>query len=221
MRNRAIFKCNAPQAKQERDKGRAKGRNTPKEREQERTTCTQWTPPPPQRESHNGSSCTLKTQIYLKFCPFWSPKFPRKHQSTPKIHLLLTRLGIFCPDDRQGIGWRVLDVCPDMGSAEHKRGTPPPICGATSALHPHNFSHHKNRKKFAQEDTIFRTENIEKSQPALGWKKFRKKFAGKCFGGKGKPPILRRGGEVLKYERLVYVCKDSGIISKCKRIVVL
>ena len=31
------------QAKQERDKGSAKGRNTPKEREQERTTCTRWT----------------------------------------------------------------------------------------------------------------------------------------------------------------------------------
>ena len=101
-----------------------------------------------------------------------------------------------------------------------QKGTPPPIGGAASALYPHNFSHRKYRKKFAQEDIIFRTKNTAKSQPALGWKKFRKKIAGKCFGGgKGKPPILRRGGEVLKYERLVYVCKDSGIIRECKRIV--
>ena len=98
----------------------------------------------------------------------------------------------------------------------HKRATPP-YFGVKKAIYPHNFSRHKNRKKFAQEDIIFRTKNTAKSQPALGWKKFRKKFAGKCFGVKGKPPILRRGGEVLKYERLVYVCKDSGIIRECKR----
>ena len=90
---------------------------------------------------------------------------------------------------------------------EHAKRDTPPIGGATRALYPHNFSHHKNRKKFAQEDIIFRTENTAKSQPALGWKKFRKKFAGKCFVGKGKPPILRRGGEVLKYERLVSCAK--------------
>ena len=63
----------------------------------------------------------------------------------------------------------------------YKRDTPP-ICGATSALHPHNFSHHKNRKKFAQEDIIFRTENIAKSHPAFGWKNFQKFFTGECFG---------------------------------------
>ena len=141
----------------------------------------------------------------FRFCPFWSPKIPRKHQAPPKFHLLLTRLGIFCPDDMQEIGWRELDVCPNglkFGSRrgwrqrtpgrgwrqaaslyiEHTKGTPPPICGATSALHPHNFSHHKNRKKFAQEDIIFRTENIAKSHPAFGWKNFQKFFTGECFG---------------------------------------
>ena len=51
---------------------------------------------------------------------------------------------------------------------------------------------------------IFRTKKVEKSSPWSDWKKFRKKFVGKCFGGKGKPPILWKGGEgVLKYERLV------------------
>ena len=86
------------QAKQERDKGRAKGRNTPKEREQERTACTRWTPPPPQRESHNGSPCTLKTQIYLKFYPFWSPKIPRKHQSKQINVYFCHFLSKICPD---------------------------------------------------------------------------------------------------------------------------
>ena len=90
----------------------------------------------------------------------------------------------------------------------HKRGTPPPIGGAASALYPHNFSRHKNRKKFAQEDIIFRTKNTSKSQPALGWKKFRKKFAGKCFGGKRKAPnLVERGRGVLKYGRLVSCAK--------------
>ena len=91
----------------------------------------------------------------------------------------------------------------------HKRGTPPPICGATRAFHPHNFSHHKNRKKFAQEDIIFRTENIEKSQPKglVDVEKFSEIFYGRMFRGKRKPPILRRGGEVLKYERLVSCAK--------------
>ena len=47
---------------------------------------------------------------------------------------------------------------------------------------------------------IFRTKKVEKSSPWQDWKK----FVGKCFGGKGKPPILWKGGEgVLKYERLV------------------
>ena len=67
-----------------------------------------------------------------------------------------------------------------------KRDTPP-IDGATSALYPHNFSHQKSRKKFA----LARLEKISE------------KICGKMFRGKGKPPILWEGGEVLKYERLV------------------
>ena len=65
----------------------------------------------------------------------------------------------------------------------YKRDTPP-ICGATSALHPHNFSHHKNRKKFAQEDIIFRTENIEKVSPKglVDVENFSEIFSGECFG---------------------------------------
>ena len=37
----------------------------------------------------------LKNQIYLRFCPFRSPKFPRKHQSTPKKNSLLTCFVLF------------------------------------------------------------------------------------------------------------------------------
>ena len=83
-----------------------------------------------------------------------------------------------------------------------QKGTPPPIGGAASALYPHNFSHRKYRKKFAQEDIIFRTKNTAKSQPALGWKKFRKKFAGKCFGGKRKAPNLEERGRGAKIRKI-------------------
>lgn len=55
--NRAIFKHNAPQAKQESDQNAG---STPQEEmtsPESLHTCTQWTRPPPQRESHNGSPC--------------------------------------------------------------------------------------------------------------------------------------------------------------------
>ena len=84
----------------------------------------------------------------------------------------------------------------------HAKRDTPPIGGAASALYPHNFSHRKYRKKFAQEDIIFRTKNTAKSQPALGWKKFRKKFAGKCFGGKRKAPNLEERGRGAKIRKI-------------------
>ena len=75
------------------------------------------------------------------------------------------------------------------GGLSIKEGHPPPIAGATSALHPHNFSHHKNRKKFAQEDIIFRTENIEKSQPKglVDVENFSEIFYGRMFRVKESP----------------------------------
>ena len=97
--------------------------------------------------------------------------------------------------------------------------TPPPFAERQAPSTPIIFRTKNTEKSHLERATIFRTKNTAKSQPTLGRKKFRKKFAGKCFGGKGKPPILWRGGEVLKYERLIYVCKDSGIIRECKRIV--
>ena len=70
----------------------------------------------------------------------------------------------------------------------------PPHLGSKNALYPHNFSHQKYSKK----------------SPWSDWKKFRKKFVGKCFGGKEKAPNLEeRGQGVLKYERIEFVGKDS------------
>ena len=77
---------------------------------------------------------------------------------------------------------------------------PPPIAGATSALYPHNFSHQKYRKK----------------SPWSDWKKFRKKFAGKCFGERKAPNLVERGRDA-KIRKSVFVGKDSGIIRYCKR----
>ena len=36
-------------------------------------------------------------QMFLYFCPFWSPKIPRKHQSTPKKSLFLPLFSLFQP----------------------------------------------------------------------------------------------------------------------------
>ena len=102
MRNKAYFKANAGKGKQKRDKRQGERDGTHTERKPETleacTTCTQWTRPPPQRESHNGSPATLENQIYLNFCRFWSPKIPRKHQTPPKNHLLLPLFAPFCAD---------------------------------------------------------------------------------------------------------------------------
>ena len=80
----------------------------------------------------------------------------------------------------------------DIWREPTKKDTPP-IWGATSALYPHNFSHQKYSKK----------------SPWSDWKKFRKKFAGKCFREKKAPNLVERGQGVLKYERIDFVGKDS------------
>ena len=64
----------------------------------------------------------------------------------------------------------------------------PPYLGSKKALYPHNFSHQKSRKK----------------SPWSDWKKFRKKFVGKCFGERKAPNLVERGQGVLKYERIVW-----------------
>ena len=84
-----------------------------------------------------------------------------------------------------------------------QKGTPPPIWGAKSAFTP----------------IIFRTKNPEKSRLGQIRKNFGKNLR-ENVSGKGKPPIfVERGQGVLKYERIEFVGKDSGIIRDCKRIV--
>ena len=114
------------------------------------------------------SSTTKAPQIknILVFRPLLSPKIPRKHQAPPKNHLLLP-----CFDALLTL-WSAGGLWEQPGSREqpgaYKRGHPPPIWGAARAFYPHNFSHRKYRKK----------------SPWSDWKKFRKKFVGKCFGEK-------------------------------------
>ena len=67
-----------------------------------------------------------------------------------------------------------------------QKGTPPPLAERQAPSTP----------------IIFRTKNTAKSQPALGWKKFRKKFAGKCFGGKRKAPNLEERGRGAKIRKI-------------------
>ena len=95
---------------------------------------------------------------------------------------------------------------------------PPPICGATSALHPHNFSHQKSRKKFAPRKHNFSHQKSRKKSPWQDWKKFRKKFAGKCFGVRESPQSCRKGARGAKIWKDC-MGKDSVIIRDCKRIV--
>ena len=121
----------------------------------------------------------------LVFRPFRSPKFPRldkiKQINVYFCHFLTwfnALLTWWVPEDSGSRG----EWMPAWYIESRQKEPPPPICGATSAPYPHNFSHRKYRKKFAQEDIIFRTKNTAKSQPTFGWKNFRKFFTGECFG---------------------------------------
>ena len=98
-RNRAYLKADAGDQKQQRDKGRAKGgeHGTKAGRATkanhlhsvDTTTCHKWTLPPPPQKRMKAAPRKPQTQNIFHFCPFWSPKIPRKHQSTPKKNSLL------------------------------------------------------------------------------------------------------------------------------------
>ena len=194
MRNRAIFSryCGKAKAAKGQKVGR-KGRNT------HRRTPEALHPAPPAPSGHDHrpkeratteAPAILKIKIYLKFCPFWSPKFPRKHQAPPKIYSLLPpfaenspRLSENLPRLEEERDSEQLDEMERPCYVESiRKGTPPPIWGATSAFSPHNFSHQKSRKK----------------SPWSDWKKFRKKFVGKCFGERESPQSCRKGARGAK-----------------------
>ena len=76
--------------------------------------------------------------------------------------------------------------------------TPPPYLGSKNALYPHNFSHQKSRKKFAPRKHNFSHQKYSKKSPWPDWKKIRKKFARKCFGGKESPQSCGKGARGAK-----------------------
>ena len=130
----------------------------------------------------------------------WSPKFPRKHQSEQIKSNFCPFLPKICPDclkiRHEG---SEMNGSPLLYGEQATRDTPP-IWGATRALHPHNFSHQKYRKK----------------SPCLGWEKFRKKFVGKCFGEENAPNLVERGRGTLKYERIKFGAKIVGLFGNAR-----
>ena len=125
----------------------------------------------PKERATTEAPAILKIQIYLKFCRLLSPKIPRKHQSTPKIHLHLPLFAENLPR------WTAkLTTGEDEGRQD---GSPFAICRkGIKEGHPPLFA--ERQEPFTP--IIFRTIKIEKSSPTFGWKNFRKFFTGECFG---------------------------------------
>ena len=172
------------------------------------TPLDQWTPPP---KEHTTTHTHTIFQKYISISPLSVSENP---EETPKHTKNSFTFAPFWPDSMPFWPGGVVEDSGSRGEwkpawyiESRQKEPPPPIGGATRAFYPHNFSHRKYRKKFAQEDIVFRTKNTAKSQPTFGWKKFRKFFYGRMFRVKERPQSWRRGGEVLKYERLVSCAK--------------
>ena len=104
-------------------KGRNTHRRTP-EAHAPCTTCTEWTRPPPQRESHNGSPCNPQNPNIYLLLPFSVSDFPEKTPSTPQ------RFIYFCPF--------LPKICPDRLKIDDRRegrqaGRKPPLLYAERA----------------------------------------------------------------------------------------
>ena len=127
MRIKAYFKGNAPRTKQ---KSGQKGRNTPKERAKAHRLPPVDTMKGRQAEP---ATCTLIAPTFkniLVFCPLWSPKIPRKHQTRQeKIHFcpVSPRLSENLPRGKQERDSEQLDVMerPLLCGGHTKRDTPP------------------------------------------------------------------------------------------------
>lgn len=137
--------------------------NAPRKRGQPqkvRTTPRACTPAPsghghrPKERATTEAHATPKSKIYLCFCRFRSPIFPMLDK-IKQINVY------FCPFFALFAGnmprWeerdsRTLEL--EQRNAlcyieNLQQRTPPPICGAASALYPHNFPHQKYSKKSA------------------------------------------------------------------------
>ena len=135
----------------------------------------------------------------FRFCTFLSPKFPRKHQSTPNKNSFLPLFALIRYLFALLACRRTSDM-PELMKAGllykagyslesiQKATTPPPIWGAASAFYPHNFSPQKSRKKSPWQD----------------WKNFGKNLRENVSGKEKAPNLVERGQGVLKYERIVW-----------------
>ena len=91
MRNRAIFASDATSIRQESgQKAGRKGRNTPKEREQEHTTCISGHHHRPKERATTEAPATSKSKYILDFAPFGL----RKYRENTKAHQKFIH---FCP----------------------------------------------------------------------------------------------------------------------------
>ena len=185
MRNKGIFKHNAPNIKQQ--SGQKDGTydkrtsaSTPqvlhprKPAPVDTTTATT-------KEDESSTTKAPKVKYIFVFAPCCLRK-SRENTNASKKKFTFAH---FCPDclkichdesrkgSRKGGGKRT----PFAVWRAYEKGHPPPIWGAPRAFSPHNFSRQKYRKK----------------SPWSDWKKFRKKFVGKCFGGRESPQSCRKG----------------------------
>ena len=93
------------------------------------------------------------------------------------------------------------------------QGTPPLLPERQVPFIPIIFRTKKVEKSSPQETIIFRTKNTEKSRLGKIGKNFGKKFAGKCFVGKRKPPILAEiEGEVLIMNKRCVIYSDAKVV---------
>ena len=114
-------------------------------------------------------------QIYLKFCPFGSPKFPRKHQAPPKIYSLCPFCPVWQKICHDGAG--KLEDGSGLYGGTPKEGHPPPIA---ERQHPST-------------PIIFRTKNTEKSRLGLIGKNFGKNLRENVSGERKAPSLAERG----------------------------
>ena len=117
----------------------------------------------------------------LVFRPFRSPKFPRKHQDTPRKNSFLPLFALFrC----------LFDLLECWTSLEQEQMNALAIWRACSKGHPPPLA----ERQAPSTPIIFRTKNTAKSRLGLIGKNFGKNLW-ENVSGKRKPPILWKGGK--------------------------
>ena len=143
-------------------------------------------------------------QKYLSILPLVVSDLPEVRQKQAKKYLILSLFAPFQAENPYRWSAGGLLEMPELIFAGYyiarmQQMTPtPPYLGSKKALYPHNFSHQKSRKKFAPRNHNFSHQKSRKKSPWSDWKKFRKKFAGKCFGVRESPQSCRKGARGAK-----------------------